>query len=56
MFEAVFKARSHELIKLCEAVKSVEETNVIGILREEFIKSFLLEFLPKRFGVGLWVS
>jgi hypothetical protein len=53
MLEAIFKARGHELVKLCEAVKGVEETTVIGILREEFVKRFLLEFLPERFSIGI---
>ena len=50
--EAVFRARARELIELYEATKELPEPKVKGILREEFVRRFLAEFLPDRFGVG----
>lgn len=52
MLESIFKARSQELVMLYEATKKLPETNVMGILREELVARFLLEFTPERFGIG----
>jgi hypothetical protein len=52
LLEAIFKARSQELMELYNATKELPETNVIGILREELVKRFLSEFMPERLGIG----
>jgi hypothetical protein len=52
MLEAIFKARSQELIELHKATKGLPGTTVMGILREELVSRILSEFMPKRFGIG----
>jgi len=49
LIKAVFEARAQELLRLYEATSELNETTVMGLLREEFISRFLSEFLPKRF-------
>jgi|GEM_PF-4578931 len=53
MLEAIFKARSQELIELYDATKKMREKDKVGgMLREELVSRFLSEFIPKRFGIG----
>ena len=52
MLEAIFKARAQELVELHNATKGLPETNIMGMLREELVSRFLVEFTPQRFGIG----
>jgi len=52
MLEAIFKARAQELVELHDATKGLPEMNTMGMLREELVNRFLVEFTPKCFGIG----